>query len=86
LNVLKKWRCSQLKSLLHLDKLDLEFIMGVQDHLERSFNKKATEILLNSSFLDRLKEDPVYVYHYDEHYWAQVIKQEYESNQVTTTS
>ncbi|WP_047154980.1 hypothetical protein [Aneurinibacillus tyrosinisolvens] len=60
-----------MKNSLVLDEMDLEFIMGVQDCLD--------EVLLKSSFLKRLQEDSDYVYHYDEQYWAQVIKNEFDS-------
>jgi hypothetical protein len=65
---------------LHYDDLDIEFIMGVFNHLECYFQGNAKEVLLASSFLNRLKENPDYVYHYDEHYWANFIRNEYESN------
>lgn len=69
-----------MKNLHLLDKLDLEFLMGIQDELETFFGSKSSEILLNSSFLERLQETPEYVYHYDEHYWAQVIQREFSAN------
>lgn len=67
-----------MKNSKLFDKLDLEFILGVQDCLEQYFNDQATEILLNSTFLTRLTEDPGYVYHYDEQYWADVIKRQHK--------
>ncbi len=63
-----------MKNLFELDEMDLEFIMGVQNCLEEFYHDREAEILLKSSFLRRLKEDTEYVYHYDEQYWAQVIK------------
>lgn len=69
-----------MKNLHLLDELDLEFLMGVKDELETIFGSTASEILLKSSFLSRLKETPEYVYHYDEHYWAQVIQKEFSAN------
>lgn len=70
-----------MKNLHMLDDLDLEFIMEVQDELELVYGKRASEVLLESSFLDRIKEDPEYVYHHDEHYWAGVIQSEFNSKQ-----
>lgn len=70
-----------MKNLHMLDDLDLEFILEVQDELELVFGKRASEVLLDSSFLARIKEDPEYVYHYDGHYWAGVIQSEFNSKQ-----
>lgn len=67
-----------MKKLTGFDELDIEFILGVQDRLEQYFNGKATEVLFDSTFLKRLRKDPDYVYHYDEFYWADRIKEEFE--------
>lgn len=64
--------------------MDLEFIMGIHDCLKVYYKDNAMDVLLKSSFLRRLKEDTEYVYHYDEQYWAEVIKNEFDSKQTVT--
>lgn len=73
-----------MKNLHILDEMDLEFIMGIHDCLKVYYKDNAMDVLLKSSFLRRLKEDTEYVYHYDEQYWAEVIKNEFDSKQTVT--
>lgn len=65
-----------------LDELDLEFLQGVQRELEHHYDEMtAMEMLSASSLIDRLKEDPEYVHHYDEAYWAQFVRNEAKAKQ-----
>ena len=65
-----------------LDELDLDFLQGVQRELEHHFDEMtALEILSASSLIDRLKEDPEYVHHYDEAYWANFVRNEAKTKQ-----
>ncbi|KIQ94115.1 hypothetical protein LH47_01794 [Anoxybacillus thermarum] len=68
-----------------LDELDLEFILEIQNRLKQHFGDRASIILLNSGMLERMVEDPNYVYHYDEAYWVERIKNNYESRQNTVS-
>ncbi|WP_407272721.1 hypothetical protein [Radiobacillus sp. PE A8.2] len=58
----------------NFDDMDMEFILDVQFELEKHFGKYASTILVQSDFLKRLAEDPMYVHHYDEAYWANRIR------------
>ncbi|WP_243292350.1 hypothetical protein [Bacillus sp. FJAT-47783] len=60
------------------DELDLEFLMDIQRVLERYYKEEASSILSQSSLLKRLSDDPIYVHHYDEEYWARYVYHEYE--------
>lgn len=62
----------------NFDEMDMEFILDVQFELEKHFKKNASTILVQSDFLKRLAEDPMYVHHYDELYWAERIRAQYE--------
>lgn len=57
------------------DELDLELIFYVRDELIRKLEDQAkvNEALLKSGFLDLLVEEPIYVHHFDERYWANHI-------------
>lgn len=68
-----------MEKLTGFDELDIEFILGVQDRLEQHFNGRATEVLFGSTFLKRLRKEPDYIYHFDEFYWADRIKEEHET-------
>ncbi|KAB8138020.1 hypothetical protein F9U64_06745 [Gracilibacillus oryzae] len=64
------------KSNYNLDELDLDLILEITEELKRYFGNEARYILLESSFIRRLEENPEYVHHFDEKYWATVIKNE----------
>lgn len=64
------------------DELDIEFIFYVRDELEKRIGNQATEAIIISGFLNRLQEDPVYVHHYDENYWADYILARYQSKSI----
>jgi hypothetical protein len=53
----------------------------VEDALIEEFHinpKEVKQYIQNSTFLEMLEEDPIYVTHYDEVYWAQRIIQQNE--------
>lgn len=55
----------------NFDVVDLRFILNIQNEiLNKGFvvSDKAFEW-----FFNRLEDDPQYVYHYDEEYWATVL-------------
>lgn len=62
----------------------MEFLQGVQRELENYFDEMtAIEMLSASSLIDRLKEDPEYVHHFDETYWADFVRNEAKMKQET---
>ncbi|MGR6342603.1 hypothetical protein ACU5CE_33230 [Priestia megaterium] len=57
---------------------DKEFISYVKDDLIEFFEiteEEADRMIEKSVFMELLKEDPDYVYHYDAEYWAHHIFQ-----------
>jgi hypothetical protein len=57
---------------------DKEFISYVKDDLIEFFDisdEEAETMISKSVFMELLKEDPDYVYHYDAEYWAHYIYQ-----------
>lgn len=57
-----------------------EFLMSVEEILRNFFDEKDVfGILENSILVTQLKEDPDFVYHFDENYWAQQVLLEFES-------
>ncbi|MCM3454596.1 hypothetical protein M3685_11650 [Heyndrickxia oleronia] len=66
------------KSKYQFDELDIQFLEYVQIILERYYKDEAPSVLAKSSLLKRLSEDPNYVHHYDEEYWAKYVYREYE--------
>ncbi|WP_068674725.1 hypothetical protein [Oceanobacillus sp. Castelsardo] len=65
-------------SKFQFDELDIQFLGYVQIVLERYYKDEAPSVLAKSSLLKRLSEDPIYVHHYDEEYWAEYVYREYE--------
>ncbi|MCA1021526.1 hypothetical protein [Halobacillus litoralis] len=55
----------------NFDALDLHFILDVQREVLNK-NKEVSDSTFNW-FFQRLENDPKYVYHYDEKYWATVL-------------
>lgn len=54
--------------------IDLDFIEGVKNALRRKMNGVGYEEKFQASdFLVRFKEEPLYIYHFDEVYWAEYI-------------
>jgi hypothetical protein len=66
------------------DELDIELIFYIHDELKKRIGDQATEAIIVSGFLNRLQEDPVYVHHYDEEYWADYILSRYEKKELLT--
>lgn len=63
------------------DELDLELIFYVRDELMKRLGNQAkvNEALRTSGFLKLLVEEPIYVHHFDERYWADHILNEFQS-------
>lgn len=56
--------------------------MSVEKLLQKFYKAEdASEILQNSTLVNHLKEDPCFVYHFDESYWAQQVRLEHETGQ-----
>ena len=55
------------------DELDLEFIHDVKHQVQEKVGREAERAMNASDFYNRLQEDPVYVYHFDEKYWADYV-------------
>ncbi|OIJ14086.1 hypothetical protein BKP35_07750 [Anaerobacillus arseniciselenatis] len=70
----------------NFDEMDMEFILDVQFELEKHFGKDASTILVQSDFLKRLADDPMYVHHYDETYWADRIRALHEKKSSSTVN
>jgi hypothetical protein len=87
-NGITRYRDMEVDTLrmFHLDELDLEFILCIQTKLEKHFQDRAPEVLIKSRFLKRLQQTPDYVYHYDEHYWVDFIRNEHEANKEKVTT
>lgn len=66
------------KSKYKFDELDIQFLGYVQIILGSYYKDEAPSVLAKSSLLKRLSEDPNYVHHYDEEYWADYVYREYE--------
>lgn len=66
------------------DELDLELIFCIHEELKKRNENQATEAIMDSGFLKRLQEDPIYVHHYDEGYWADYILSRYEKKVLVT--
>lgn len=60
------------------DEQDIRFIGYVLQILEGYYKEDAPSVLSKSRFLHILSDDSMYVYHYDEQYWAEHIYKEYE--------
>lgn len=55
------------------DELDIEFIHDVTNEVRERVGDRAELAMNTSDFYNRLQEDPVYVYHFDEKYWAEYV-------------
>lgn len=64
------------------DELDIELVFYVRDELQKTIGHKATEAISVSGFLNRLHEDPIYVHHFDEKYWADYVLKHYEKKEM----
>lgn len=58
--------------------MDIQFIGYVLQILEQYYKEDAPSVLSKSRFLQILSDDPLYVHHYDEQYWAEHIYREHE--------
>ncbi|SOB90448.1 hypothetical protein SAMN05880501_101162 [Ureibacillus xyleni] len=66
------------------DELDIELIFYIRDELEKRIGSQSIEAIIVSGFLNRLQDDPVYVHHYDEKYWADYILSRYQKKELLT--
>ncbi|MCR2823787.1 hypothetical protein [Lederbergia panacisoli] len=68
------------------DELDIEFLSYVLDELEKRIGDKAQahEVISCSGFLKQLQEDPMYVHHFDEKYWADYILSQHQKKALMT--
>ncbi|HEY4567144.1 hypothetical protein GOP80_00650 [Planococcaceae bacterium Storch 2/2-2] len=53
--------------------IDLRFIEDVQTGLRRKVGSRYKELFEQSDFVQRLIEEPHYIYHFDEGYWVDYI-------------
>lgn len=67
------------------DELDIELIFYIRDELNKRIGNQATEAIMSSGFLNRLQDDPLYVHHFDENYWADYILSRYEKKEPVTS-
>lgn len=61
-----------------LHELDLKLVFLIRDELKEVLGNQADNAILKSGFLNRLQDDPVYVHHFDEEYWANYIVERYK--------
>lgn len=65
----------------NFDSADIEYFLEVYDRLLKRTNSDfAKEILLQSSLINRLKEDAEHVHHQDPEYWADLSIEQYVTN------
>ena len=64
------------------DQLDIEFLMYVQNELSKKLGTKAVEAISTSGLLERLQENPMYVHHFDEQYWAEYVLRRYQKKEL----
>lgn len=67
-----------------LDELDLEFLMYVQAELFKSIGSDAVNAIISSGLLERLQQDPIYVHHFDEQYWAEYVLRHFRKRELVT--
>lgn len=60
------------------DELDLELIGYIRDEVQKLIGSKASEAITSSGLYTLLQEDPIYVHHFDEKYWANFVLTNYE--------
>ena len=60
-----------------LDDLDIELIGYIREEVQKSIGSKASEAITISGLYKLLQEDPIYVHHFDEKYWASFVLKNY---------
>lgn len=59
------------------DDLDIELIGYIREEVQKSLGSKASEAITISGLYTLLQEDPIYVHHFDEKYWADFVIKNY---------
>lgn len=62
------------------NELDLELLFLMRDELKVILGDDADDALKKSGFLDLLQKDPIYVHHFDEDYWVDLIVKRFQQS------